>query len=352
MSSTMAAGRRGTVLILALCLLLALFAGCRDKTEEEKSPKAEKGVEAPLVEEQKPRAQPQAQPQSQLGPEERGTVYALSEPLPPASAEELALAQRRVDYANIADRELSSLCGRYPQLIMLGVEEYRNSYTTLGFGKDKPSATCMAYGIAPARGVFDPEETAELKRLLAEMDRLRQDMDRDYESLRSYVKDTSIVDDGRLGSRLAGQIEKNYRAYAQSQEKYRSIVESRAAEAQDTILRDHPLRDHVRMAADMMSILRRIADGLEVSDPDPASLDKPIARLREDITRAERLPFPVPGATEMHYRHFLKDARGLLALLMRGQLESFHVQVRTSLNAQWSSCRQKYNAFVDALANS
>ena len=166
MSSTMAAGRRGTVLILALCLLFALFAGCRDKTEEEKSPKAEKGVEAPLVEEQKPRAQPQAQPQSQLGPEERVTVYALSEPLPPASAEELALAQRRVDYANIADRELSSLCGRYPQLNMLGVEEYRNSYTTLGFGKDKPSATCMAYGIVPARGVFDPEETAELKRLL------------------------------------------------------------------------------------------------------------------------------------------------------------------------------------------
>ena len=339
MCSNEAAGRGNTLLVLlALCLLLALFSGCREESGEEKKPEAVKTVQAPPVEEQKS--------------EEKVAVYALSAPLPPASAEELAVAQRRVDYANIADRELSSLCGRYPQLIMLGVEEYRNSYTTLGFGKDKPSATCMAYAIAPARGVFEPEETAELKRLLAEMDRLRQDMDRDYESLREYVKDTSIVDDGRLGRKLAAQIEKSYRTYAQSLEKYRSMVESRAAQAQDTILRDHPLRDHVRLATDMVSILRRIADGLEVTDPDPASLDEPIARLREDITRAERLPFPVPGATEMHYRHFLKDARGLLALLLRGQIESFHTEVRTSLNAQWSSCRKKYNAFVDALANS
>lgn len=340
MCSVMRAGRGFPVLALVLCLLVAFSAGCREEAGEKKEAAGAGQVEKAVPLAQKPEAKP----------EEKVTVYALSAPEPPASAEELDLAQRRIDYVNRADRHLASLCGRYPQLIMLGVEEYRNSYTTLGFGREEPSATCMARTLAPPSGLFDKEESRQIEKHLAAMDRQRESMDRDYEKLRAYVKDTSIVDDGKLGRKLVGQIEKSFRAYAQELEGFRSMLDSRASQAQDTLLRDHPLRDHVRLAMDMVSIVRRIADGLEVTEPDPKSLDKPIARLRADIDRAERLPFAVPGATEMYYRHFLKDARGLLALLLRGQIESFHAEVRSALNAQWSQCRQNYNAFVDALA--
>lgn len=329
----------GPVALLVLCLCLVL-AGCLDFGQDKDKKAAEDAQET--VQTEAPAA-----PE----PEEKVlSVYALSAPLPPASPEEIDLAQRQIDYANSADKGLTSLCGRYPLLIMMGVQEYRDTYTTLSFGKEVPAATCLAKAITPPKGIFSDEDREVLRYHIVTMDRQRESMRKDYASLRAYVKDTSIVDDGKRGRQLVQQIEKSYQAYAAALEAYKTLLDARAAQAQDTILRDHPLRDHVQLAADMVSILRRVADGLEVTDPDPASLEEPVARLRADITRAERLPFPIAGATEMHYRNFLKDVRSLLALVLRGQLESFHHDVRTALNTQWSSCRQKYNAFVDALA--
>ena len=334
---------------LLLILVCLLFAGCLDFAQDKEKKAAvstqEVQTQTSANAEPAPAATPSAKPEERVV-----SVYALSTPLPPASPEELDLAQRQVDYANRADKGLTSLCGRYPLLIMMGVQEYRDSYTTLSFGREAPAATCLARAITPPKGLFSAEDSEALRTHIATMDRQRESMRRNYASLRAYVKDTSIVDDGKKGRQLTGQIEKSYLAYAAALEAYKTLLDARAAQAQDVILRDHPLRDHVQLATDMVSILRRVADGLEVTDPDPASLDEPIARLRADITRAERLPFPIAGATEMYYRNFLKDARSLLALLLRGQLESFHPDVRTALNSQWASCRQKYNAFVDALA--
>ena len=289
------------------------------------------------------------------GTAERVRVYALSEPLPAASPEELARAQAIVDYANRSGRVLGSLCGGYPFLIMTGVAEYRQNYVTLSFGIDPPSAQCARKELDPPKNVFgsetgDKDIEAELEKALQQMDRQRESMRKDYEKLRDYVADTSIVDDGVLGRRLCTSIEKAYRAYAEALERFQSRVDNEAARAQDTMLRDHPLRDHVRLVMKMVSLIRRQADRLAVSEPDPASLEEPIRELSEDIDLAEHLPFPMPGEPEMYYRQFLKGARAMLAIFRRGQLESFHEGVRQSLNEEWNACKGRYNAFVDALA--
>ena len=96
------------------------------------------------------------------GTAERVRVYALSEPLPAASPEELARAQAIVDYANRSGRVLGSLC---------------------------PSAQCARKELDPPRDVFgsetgDKDIEAELEKALQQMDRQRESMRKDYEKLR------------------------------------------------------------------------------------------------------------------------------------------------------------------------
>lgn len=277
-------------------------------------------------------------------------VYALSEPGPAPSAEELAHAQRVVDYANLADKAFNGLCGRYVDFFKLGLAEYALTFSTLSFGVDKPSATCLKKALAPSRDLLPEEERAKIVKDLETMDALREGMHKDYESLRAYVRDVEVVDDGKKGKAIVGKIEKALSGYADALESYQALVDKAAAEAQDVMLRDHPLRDHVRLATHMISIFRKIAERIALHDPDPGWLDEPFAKLDEEIGTAERLPFPVAGVVEMHYRQFLKAARNLLAVMREGQLESFHPEVRQGINAQWNACRVEYNAFVDALA--
>lgn len=318
-----------------LCLGLCGLGGCFDGDEpsSERSANATAAKEAPAP-----------------APAQPVRVYALSDPLPPASPEEAAKAQAVVDYVNRVGRELTGLCGRYPALIMLGVEEYRNTYGTLDFGTDAPSATCAARGLSPKKGVLGEEDEKKAEEALTAMDRLRGSMRADYEALRRYVANPDIVDDGRKGRALVASIEKSWKAYGAAMEDLHTLLDARAGEAQATLLRGHPLRDHVLLAGEVVGIFRRQADRLALGDPDPGSLDAPLKTLEEDITRGERLPFPVAGEPEMHYRTFLKDARAMTEILKRGQLESFHRKVRDELNARWVECRAHYNAFVDALA--
>lgn len=277
-------------------------------------------------------------------------VYALSEPGPTPTAEELAHAQRVVDYANLADRTFTELCGRYPDFFKLGAAEYRRTYSTLSFGVNRPGASCLKKALEPAEDLLPAEERERVVKALELMDALREDMHKDYEALRAYVKDVDLVDDGKKGQELLGRIERALGQYADALEACQGLVDRAAAEAQDVMLRDHPLRDHVYLATDMIAVFRKIAERIALHDPDPGWLDEPFARLDEEMDRAERIPSPMAGVVEMHYRQFLKAARNLLAVMREGQLESFHPEIRQGINAQWNACRAEYNAFVDALA--
>ena len=277
-------------------------------------------------------------------------VWVLSEPGPAPSPEELAKAQRMVDYANLADRTMAGLCGRYTDFFKLGLAEYASSFSTLGFGVDKPRAGCLTRALSPSDDLFPDGERARAVKDLETMDALREEMSREYEALRAYVKDGELVDDGKRGRQLVQRIETLLAQYADSLEDYLALVDRAAAEAQDVMLTAHPLRDHVRLATDMVSVIRKVAERIALHDPDPGWLDVPMANLDEEIERAWRLPFPVAGEVEMHYRQFLKAARGLADLMRQGQLESFHPEVRKAMNERWSVCLAEYNAFVDALA--
>ena len=334
MNGQMQGSVRRLLSVFLLCFMLALSACGGD---EEKSASGSAGVA-------------DAAESSDRGAGEKVRVWALSEPGPAPAPEELAKAQRMVDYANLADRTMAGLCGRYTDFFKLGLAEYASSFSTLGFGVDKPQASCLKKALSPSGDLFPDEERARAVKDLETMDALREEMSKEYEALRAYVKDGDLVDDGKKGRQHVKRIETLLAQYADSLEDYQALVDGAAAEAQDVMLKEHPLRDHVRLATDIVSVIRKVAERIALRDPDPGWLDVPMANLDEEIELAWRLPFPVAGETEMHYRQFLKAARGLVELMRQGQIESFRPEVRQAMNERWSVCLAEYNAFVDALA--
>ncbi len=276
--------------------------------------------------------------------EKASAVYALSEPLPPASGAEREAALKIVDYANAADQVLGGLCGVYPERLLDGVETYAEDYVLPKAGRE-PAADCARKALTPPAGLFGDEK--ELRERLEEIDAGRVAMGRLYSRLGAYAADKTIVDDGRLGRELSGEFRESHRRFTAAREAFLTRVRKAGNEAQEVLLRGHPLHDHVLLAAELAGRVERLTTGRTL---DAAALDSLVNGLEEGLTRAERLPFPLPGEIEMHYRHFLRKARAVLAQCRRGREETFHSLVRRDLNEAWEACRAEYNAFVDAVA--
>lgn len=276
-------------------------------------------------------------------------VYALSEPGEPATPEERDKAVQVIDYANRVDKVFMDSCGQEPAQIMAGVVLYKQAYDAFLLPAKPSPATCLRKALtAPAEG-FSSEERAELHKALEEMDVLRTSMRTLYGQLCEYVADDTIIDDGARGQKLSRQIGERLVRYASSHGNFLKVLDKAASSAQDVLLRDHPLRDHVALATQIGTVIQQQASVISLQDPDPGSLEQPLRDLEEKITTAGRLPFPIPGEPEMYYRHYLREAEKLVAILRVGQLQSFHSQVRADLNAAWQACRRQYNLFVDAV---
>ncbi len=342
MQNTAGAGKKAgsrvlfCLLLSLLVLSLALF-GCKSDKEEEAKPqnasseKADKGSAAKDA--------------------QKGDVksYALSEPQAPASEEERDHAAQVVEYANNADGFFSKQsCAQEPARIMAGVLLYKQEYTAIVIGDKQPEA-CLRKGLGVPDGLFSEEDAKTINTTLEKMDRQRTSMRSVYDKLCEYIQDPEIVDNGAKGASYTKKIGEYMVGYAKNVTEYRKVVQKAALDAQAVLLKGHPLHDHVLLAMDIASIIRSQAEVIALSEPDPAELDAPLASLEEKITTADRLPFPMAGAPEMYYRHFLKEAAGMAALFRTGQKEAFHTKVREDLNKGWADCQKQYNLFVDEI---
>ncbi len=324
-------------LLCALVLCLAL-AGC--KKDEEKGAASESSkTEAPLAAET---------PKAPEKPEDQQKSYALSEPEKPASEQEQARAVLVVEYANQTDKAFATPCGQEPARIMAGVLLYKQEFDAFVIG-DKQGASCLRKQLAVPKDVFSEEEAKSLNDSLEKMDEQRTAMRQDYDKLCAYVADPEIVDNGARGDELTKQIGGHMKSYAEAVVAYREVLDKASLEAQNILLKGHPLKDHVLIALDIASLIHKQADAISLSEPDPDKMDAPLAELEEKITTADRLPFPIAGTPEMYYRHFLKEASKMAALFRTGQKESFHKTIRTELNTGWEECSRQYNKFVDAV---
>lgn len=338
--------RVACLLVLVFCFCLA--GGCREDGERSDGKKAE----SEAVSEPQPMDSSTAASTSTGGapsPAPGEGVYALSTPEPAASEKERAHAQGIIDFSNAASMLLEEgVCGRYPALILQAVKGYREIFVAEPVSGPKPEVSCAAQiSPQPDEGLFG-STAALLSADLATMDRERQSMQNQYAQLRKYAADTTIRDDGVRGDELCGGISTAGKAFAAAREHFFSLVNPAAEEAQDTLLRAHPLRGQFRLARRLFAAFQQAAGRIGADEPDPLSLTTLITGMDSDLTTAERLPFPLPGEAEMNYRAFLKSARALVDVLRRGQVESFHTPVRIALNNAWNLCRTAYNRFVDA----
>ncbi len=316
---------------LALCLVIA---GC--KKDEEKGSGQESSVTEP------------AGRADASKPESQNKSYALSEPEKPASEEEQARAVSIVEYANQSDKAFASPCGQEPAHIMAGVLLYKQEFDAF-YIKDRLGDRCLRKQLALPKDVFSKEDAKALNDSLEKMDEQRTAMRKEYDKLCAYIADPEIVDNGAKGDALTSQIGTHMKSYAEAVIAYRNVLEKASLEAQNILLKGHPLKDHVLIALDIANLIHKEAEAISLSEPDPEKMDASLAQLEEKITTADRLPFPIAGTPEMYYRHFLKEAAKMAALFRTGQKESFHKKIRTDLNAGWEECSRQYNQFVDAV---
>lgn len=328
---------RALFLLCALVLCLGI-AGC--KKDEEKGSGQEASVTEPAGRDDNSRTA--EKPESQL------KSYALSEPEKPASEEDQARAVRIVEYANQSDKAFATPCGQEPAHIMAGVLLYKQEFDAF-YIKDRQGERCLRKQLAVPKDVFSEEDAKALSDSLEKMDEQRSAMRKEYDKLCAYIADPDIVDNGAKGNALTDQIGTHMKNYAGAVIAYRNVLEKASLDAQNVLLKGHPLKDHVLIALDIANLIHKEAEALSLSESDPERMDASLAQLEEKITTADRLPFPIAGTPEMHYRHFLKEAAKMAAMFRTGQKESFHKKVRTDLNAGWEECSRQYNQFVDAV---
>ena len=236
--------------------------------------------------------------------------------------------------------------------IMRMVEEYRTLFAADRIAGPEPAQDCAVKGVpVPEAAMFGEENAAAMSSDLKTMDQASRSMQEKYRQLQNYVQDRKIRDDGQKGDQLSGEITDSYALFRDARVHFLKIMNAKAEEAQDTLLRSSPLRAQVRMARRIFEDFRQCAEFISAGEPDQNAMTTLVDKAAADITTAENLPFPVAGAAEMTYRTYLKGARAVEAAFRRGISESFHAPVRVAINTAWQECGAEYNSFVDAMGD-
>lgn len=180
------------------------------------------------------------------------------------------------------------------------------------------------------------------------MDKSLDAMLADYKALEKYVRDDSIRDDGAQGKKLAASLGAAHATFMAARDSYLEVVEARAAQAEDVLLRDHPLQRQIVAAEKIFSLFRKAAGLLGPEKPDKEALEQLRQELESAIALAGRPPFPASPELERVYRAFLKEAALFPQGLARGLSEGFYSPLRRDLNSIVGRSREAYNAFARA----
>lgn len=202
---------------------------------------------------------------------------------------------------------------------------------------------------APAPGLIKGQAARLIDEFLAAMDKASDSMLMAYGRLESYMQDPSIQDDGKLGRELAGQVGDGYKRYLAARKSFMAIVEQKTEEAEDTLLRGHPLKRQIRLAQCIFAQFRQTGDLLASGNPAHGLLRASGDNLRKLIGEAGKPPFAASPHYERLYRQFLKKAGDYAAVLDRGLTEGFHSLQKRELLRALNTCRDAYNDFAAAI---
>lgn len=269
--------------------------------------------------------------------------YVLPEGAARPDESQLDWADKVLGYANLAQEHFNAGYFHLADVLGNNVENYTHSFQ-LAERPRNPGA--FNDGLKPEQGLFDEDEEVALATGLREMDRALQAMFRKYIGLDKYVKDDTIIDDGKLGNELAADVAELWQKFREERSKWLELVEGKAREAERLLLYDHPLRRQIMAAQDMLEQMAQLDHlGREEAAKGAPELLTHLASLA-DI--ASRPPFPASPALERTYRAFLAEVEDYQLVAARALAEGWHPTQQTELRRAENRVRQAYNAFAAA----
>lgn len=261
------------------------------------------------------------------------------------AVEDLARANAMLDFNNRAVEALSKGPYAQPNKIAAAKDVYLETFRLPKLGK--PRGRKAARGdLAPPPGLFTTDEQSALAAALANMDSALDDMLRQYAELERYVRDDTIIDDGKRGRELCRKLGGQHDVFMSARKTWLDIVTSRAREAEKILLEEHPLKRQILAGQDIFELMNRASEQLSAPRPDKGAIAATSQEIAARVAKAAEPPFPAPPAVERAFRHFLRQADAYVRQLERGLAEGFYTPVKRRLNALSAQTRRAYNAFV------
>lgn len=136
----------------------------------------------------------------------------------------------------------------------------------------------------------------QLAQGVTEMSKALETMLADYKALEKYVADHTIKDDGAQGKKLVQSLRSAHTTFMAARKSFLETVEARAAQAEDLLLWEHPLKRQIVEARKIFSLFRQAGDLLAPEEPDNAALEQLRGQLEASLHVAGQPPFPAAPA--------------------------------------------------------
>lgn len=262
----------------------------------------------------------------------------------PLAPEEREKASQILAFNNFAQEAFNRGYYSLPLKLVGGVRHYVRVYELPKIPK-RPAKPVLK----PTDGIFDMDEEKQLAKSLLEMDNALDKMFSSYRDLHAYVHNDDIRDDGKLGRKLAQDVESTHKQFMAAKKTWLEIVEKRAQEAENALLQTEPLSRQIIIAGKLKSLREEAQALVATGEPDRQNLASIARIMNENIVEGGKPPFPAAPAIEKLYRDYLKNCDIYAKLLKRTADEGVFAHQKRELGQAGMDCSHAWNEFARAV---
>lgn len=255
--------------------------------------------------------------------------------------EKVVKADKMIAYSNQAHEFLESGSYKLADIFHANSQNYLHTFRLPA----RPKITRKA-APRPDNGVFDEAEANLVAKGLAGMDKAMDNLLGNYANLEKYIADKSIRDDGKQGEELVTKISKAHADFIAARDTWLDIVQKRAAEAEQVLLYQHPLKRQIMAGSAIFRRFEEVAQLLAAKDANPDLINACRQNIERLVREGAKPPFPAKPVLERLYRAFLKTVDAYLVQLDSGLMGGFYKPQISALNSASQACTRAWNEFV------
>lgn len=262
----------------------------------------------------------------------------------PAPAAEVAAADRVLAAGNALWRwaEVADLHAGH---MLRQVEDYMRTWL---LGKEIRRPAELADRPVLETAVWGKDDHARLRDLVATMRRTLAEMEKQGAALRKYALDDSIVDDGVQGKKLLRRMRAAHGEFAKARDALLVLVRERGRQAEDVVLRGHPLKEAVSTARFLFSRFVLGSVLLREANPADVTVNGWRTEMEEALAGARARTRGMTPEERTLWLAFVDKAAVFPRLVAQGQEDTFSNETRRQLNLALQESQEAYNAFVAA----